>query len=164
MDCSQRIAGALWIAILTLVGGGLVGCSGSSSTSGGSPRLFDDLTRSRLQRYTPSDVSYETVYTPWDVDTAPTVDGGVRGLLRKLDYPESAREKRIRGKVWVGFIISPDGEPTHVEVVDSVHPTLDREALLTMKRANFTPGKMAGTPVPVKGVVPFTFRLRRASD
>lgn len=162
MPVSLRVAVALWIAILTLISGVLGGCSGSSSTSGGSPptQVFNDISQSRLERYAPSDVSYDTVYAPWDVDTLPSFKGGQMEFLRRLDHPEFAMRKGISGKVWVGFIVSPSGDPTHVQIVESVHPTLDREVRLTTKQTNFTPGKVERSPVPVKVVLPVTFRLK----
>lgn len=161
MRRSSRRAGIAWIAALLLLSGGLVGCSGSeSSTSDDADQLFDEVSESQLDRYTPSDVSYDTVYAPGDVDAAPSLKGGMRNLQGSVDYPKSALRNGITGQVWIGFIVATNGEPTHVRVVDSAHPTLDQEALLTVTRANFTPGKMGGTPVPVKGVVPLTFKLR----
>jgi len=151
----------IWIAALFLMGGGLVGCSGSeSATSDNSDQLFDEMSTSRLDQYNPSGVSYDTVYAPGDVDRPPDLKGGIRKLQGSIEYPRSALRKGITGKVWIGFIVAPNGEPRHVRVIDSAHPILDQEALSTVTGATFTPGAMREIPVPVKGVAPLTFKLQ----
>ena len=144
-----------------LLSGGLVGCGGSeSATSGDSDQLFDEMQPSRLDQYTPSGVPYDTIYAPPDVDAHLTLDGGVETLYRRVNYPDEAKRRGLSGKVWVGFIVAPDGDPTHVQVVKPAHPILDKAARRAVTDVRFSPGTVAGSPVPVKGVVPLTFKLR----
>ena len=162
MRRSSRRAGVAWIVVLLLMSGGLMGCSGSgSSTSGDSDSsgVIDDVPRSRLAQYSPSDVSYDTTYAPQDVDVPPSLKGGLMALARSVKYPDAAKQQGLTGKVWVGLIVAPDGRPTYVQVVEPVHPILDKEAHRAVTNVRFSPGTVAGSPVPVEIVLPITFSI-----
>ena len=63
----------------------------------------------------------------------PEFEGGQMALLQYLAenirYPKKAREQNIQGRVLVHFTIETDGSITNAEVVRSVDPMLDAEAL-----------------------------------
>jgi TonB family protein len=63
---------------------------------------------------------------------------GVDNLIGKLtvSYPEEARKQQVEGIVVVGFTVQADGKATNFEVVQPVHPALDREALRAAQAAN----------------------------
>ncbi len=51
-------------------------------------------------------------------------------------YPDRARQRQIEGRVEVGFLVTADGSVKDVAVVKtSLHPDLDRAALLAVKNA-----------------------------
>ena len=75
-------------------------------------------------------------------------------------YPEEAEEKGIEGKVFVTFIVEPDGNIDEVKVASSVHKLLDNEAVRVIKSMpKWIPGKQNGEPVRVKYTAPISFRL-----
>ena len=67
----------------------------------------------------------------------------------------------MQGRVVVGFVVERDGSITDVNVLRSVDPSLDREAMRVVKAMpKWTPGKQNGSAVRVKYQVPVTFRLQ----
>ena len=70
------------------------------------------------------------------VDLMPSFPGGYQALLEFLQenikYPEQAEKDSIWGKVVVKFVVETDGSITNPQVVKSVHPLLDAEALRTV--------------------------------
>lgn len=119
---------------------------------------------SQLREYSPSDVRHDTLYTPRTVDTVPEPIGGMRDLLKKVEYPERAKRKGISGEVLIGLIVRPGGGTSHVQVVESVDPLLDREAKRVVKQARFEPGLKSGTAVPVKMLLPISFKARTSTQ
>jgi protein TonB len=98
------------------------------------------------------------------VEQNPSFPGGDKALMewlhKNLKYPQSAQENNIQGRVLVTFIVNKDGAIVEPEVVKSVHPQLDREALRVISTMpNWKPGSQRGKPVRVKYTVPVNFRL-----
>lgn len=97
----------------------------------------------------------------------PEFVGGNSGLLKYLKdnivYPKYARENRIEGRVVISFIIGKDGYISLPEVVRSVSPDLDDEAVrvVSMMTNKWTPGYINGEPVNVRYSIPINFRLSR---
>ncbi len=94
----------------------------------------------------------------------PEFPGGVEGLLefmrKNIKYPADAREQNIVGRVLVAFIINKDGLIQEPEVVKSVHPSLDAEAVrLISSMPNWKPGIQRGKPVRTRYTLPVNFRL-----
>ncbi|MBO7436578.1 MAG: TonB family protein [Bacteroidaceae bacterium] len=94
----------------------------------------------------------------------PEFPGGTDGLLEfmrtNIKYPADAREQNIVGRVLVTFIINKDGSIQEPEVVKSVHPSLDAEAVrLISSMPNWKPGIHRGKPVRTKYTLPVNFRL-----
>ena len=92
----------------------------------------------------------------------PGGDAALMGYLRdNMHYPTVAAENGVQGRVVVGFVVERDGSITDVNVLRSVDPSLDREAMRVVKAMpKWTPGKQNGSAVRVKYQVPVTFRLQ----
>ena len=92
----------------------------------------------------------------------PGGDAALMGYLRdNMHYPTVAAENGVQGRVVVGFVVERDGSITDVNVLRSVDPSLDREAMRVVKgMPKWTPGKQNGSAVRVKYQVPVTFRLQ----
>lgn len=81
-------------------------------------------------------------------------------LARSVKYPVESIEKKEEGRVSLTFIINKDGSVSDVEVVKSVTPALDAEAVRVVKSMpNWTPGKIKGKIVRVAYTVPIAFKL-----
>ena len=98
------------------------------------------------------------------VEDAPEFPGGVQALLdylrKNIKYPQICRENNIQGRVLVSFVVNKDGAIVDPQVVKSVNPSLDKEALRVISgMPNWKPGSQRGKPVRVKYTVPVNFRL-----
>ena len=96
------------------------------------------------------------------VEVMPEFPGGPQALMDYLNanviFPKIAEENGIQGKVVVSFVIDIDGSVTDVQVVQSVHPALDKEAMRVIKNMpKWIPGKHDGKAVQVKYSVPINF-------
>lgn len=89
-----------------------------------------------------------------------TVAGGVLNgkaiSLPKPAYPPIAKAAKASGTVVLQVLIDERGNVIEAHVV-SGHPLLQAAAVAAVRQAKFTPTKLAGQPVKVKGVVTYNF-------
>ena len=78
---------------------------------------------------------------------------------QKPQYPEMARMAKLEGTVIVKVLVGPDGLVKDAQVIQSVNPTLDREAIRAARKCKFIPGKQRNIPVKAWMALPFAFRL-----
>lgn len=97
----------------------------------------------------------------------PTFNGGIpnvefyKYILKHLRYPELAAQNNISGRVSVKFVINPEGRLVNAEVIRSVHPDLDNEALRVINSSPlWEPGIQSGHLVSVTFVFPISFVLQ----
>ena len=98
------------------------------------------------------------------VEQMPEYPGGEKAmfeyLMANLKYPQSCLDDKIQGRVLVTFVVEKDGSITDTEVVKSVNPDLDAEALRVVKgMPAWTPGKQKGQEVRVRFTIPVIFKL-----
>lgn len=100
------------------------------------------------------------------VEDMPGFGGGDSNKFREyiqknLKYPDIAAENGIQGRVFVSFVVEPNGEVSNVRVVRGVDPSLDREAVRVVESSpKWTPGKQRGKPVRVSFTFPIIFVLQ----
>ena len=99
------------------------------------------------------------------VEEKPEFPGGQQALMeylqKNMKYPKEAQEKGTQGRVMVQFVIDKDGSIVEPEVVRSVSPELDAEALRVVKMMpKWQPGKQEGKVVRVKYNLPVSFKLQ----
>lgn len=88
-------------------------------------------------------------------------DGFRQWIGQNLRYPEIAAENGISGRVFVQFVVEPNGTVTNVKVVRGVDPALDAEAVRVVKSSpKWTPGKQRGKAVRVSFTFPINFVLQ----
>jgi protein TonB len=95
----------------------------------------------------------------------PVLPGNEEALFeyigKNLKYPESAKTNGTQGKVIVKFCVTRTGNVTNHEVIKSVSPDLDAEAMRVIKTiTTFEPGYQDGKVVAVWYEVPISFRLQ----
>jgi TonB family protein len=80
--------------------------------------------------------------------------------LRKIDpkYPPALMEARIEGEVVLYAIIRKDGTVDSVQVLRSLEPQLDRNAMEAFTRWQFWPATRNSIPVEIETVVIIPFR------
>lgn len=95
------------------------------------------------------------------VDKLPEFPGDVNEYIRKhMKYPEVARARKVEGRVVVRFSIDEYGNILRVQVIKSIHPLLDSEAVrLVRSMPAWKPGILNGKPVLVSYTLPVYFRL-----
>ena len=97
-------------------------------------------------------------------DQYPEYPGGIGNLMKQIgnsiQYPEEARKKGIEGRVIVQFFVNEKGKVIEPQVLKSVEPSLDKEALRIIRLLpQWKPGTWKGKPVKVKYTVPVLFKL-----
>lgn len=77
-------------------------------------------------------------------------------IMKRMIYPERAREMGWQGKVKVSFVISSDGFVKDIRILESSGVAiLDRNALETVKKASPFPRP----PVAAQLIIPISYRL-----
>lgn len=99
------------------------------------------------------------------VESMPTFPGGDAALFKYLSdnvkYPVIAQENGIQGRVICQFVVNKDGSIVDVQVVRSIDPSLDKEAVRVIQSMpKWTPGKQRGKAVRVKYTLPVNFKLQ----
>lgn len=97
-------------------------------------------------------------------DKEATFPGGTHLIYRfikeNMEYPEEAEKNGEEGRVSVEFTIEKTGEITNVEVIKSVSPSLDKEAVrIVSSFPNWEPARENGEEVKAKARMPIPFRL-----
>jgi protein TonB len=81
-------------------------------------------------------------------------------IKQNLRYPALAGEMGIQGRVTLSFIVERDGSISNIEVMRTPAEELSKEAISLVKSMpKWKPGKIKGTPVRMKYVLPVTFRI-----
>ena len=111
----------------------------------------------------PSDNVTGDVYEA--VEQMPEFPGGMAGLIqyitKDLRYPEEAKAQGIQGRVTVRVVVNTEGKVTNAEVLRSVDPALDAEALrVASSLPDWKPGMKDGKPVNVRFIFPVNFSLQ----
>jgi periplasmic protein TonB len=97
------------------------------------------------------------------VEVMPTFKGGDLNKFRdwvgqRTRYPEEAITNKIRGTVFLTFIVEKDGSVSSVTVIKGVHPMLDDEAVRAISESpKWSPGLQRGQPVRVRFQIPLSF-------
>jgi protein TonB len=79
----------------------------------------------------------------------------------RLNYPPEMSRAGIEGEVLVGFIVDSEGNVRNPYVISSSHREFEAEALRTISRYKFKPGRKNGVDVSTSNVhQPFVFKMR----
>lgn len=71
-------------------------------------------------------------------------------MQKSAKYPIVAQENGIEGKVFVKFVVTKTGEISNIQIVRSVDPALDKEAIRVVENLpKFKPGMQRNRPVSV---------------
>ena len=90
--------------------------------------------------------------------------GGTAELMKflknNIKYPAVCQDQGIQGRVIVQFVVNTDGSIVDANVVKSVNPHLDKEALRVVGiMPKWEPGRQRGKAVRVRFTLPVNFRL-----
>ena len=90
------------------------------------------------------------------VEVMPSFKGGDINKFRdwvqkRTNYPQIAIDNRIHGRVFLTFVIEPDGAVSNVTIVKGVDPVIDNEAVKAIEASpKWAPGLQRGQPVRVR--------------
>ncbi len=98
------------------------------------------------------------------VDKMPEYTYGQKGLTQFIEhqmrYPVEARQQGIEGRILCSFIVAADGTISNIEVVQGIHPLLDKEAVRVLSlMPRWNPGENDGEKVNVKCLLPIDFTI-----
>ena len=98
-------------------------------------------------------------------EIGPEFPGGMDALSqylnRNIRYPSCALENNIQGRVVLKFIVRVDGSISNIEIVKSLDPECDKEAIrVVSSMPKWKPGKLNGKPVSCHFTCPVIFRLQ----
>lgn len=98
------------------------------------------------------------------VEDDPQFPGGMQALMKflrdNIKYPSVCQDQGIQGRVVVQFVVNTDGSIVDANVVKSVNPHLDKEAIRVVgTMPKWEPGKQRGKAVRVRFTLPVNFRL-----
>ena len=99
------------------------------------------------------------------VEVMPEFPGGAAKMMeyiqKNIKYPLMARESDIQGRVFVNFVVEPDGSISNVAVIRGIGGGCDEEAVRVVESMpKWNPGKQRGTAVRCAFTVPIIFKLQ----
>jgi protein TonB len=127
---------------------------------------FDENAAVKIVEFTDTEQEVEEQEVFYVVEDMPGFGDGDSNKFREyiaknLRYPEVAAENGIQGRVFVQFVVEPDGRVSNVKVIRSVDPALDKEAVRVVESSpKWKPGKQRGKPVRVSFTFPIIFVLQ----
>ena len=121
-----------------------------------------------IEEYVAPEVVEEEVVDPeifQIVEEMPSFPGGEAELMKyvgsHIKYPQIARETGIQGRVFVGFVVEPDGSISNVKLLRGIGGGCDEEAMRVIKSLpKWKPGKQRGKAVRVSYQIPVFFKLQ----
>ncbi len=99
------------------------------------------------------------------VEAMPEFPGGMAKLMgylgNNIKYPPFAKETNIQGRVFINFVVEPDGKISNVKVLRGIGGGCDEEAIRVVESMpNWKPGMQRGKPVRVSYNLPVKFTLQ----
>ena len=98
------------------------------------------------------------------VEQMPQFPNGEEAMMQyiaeQVKYPAEAKKADAQGRVFVGFIVEPDGSLSDFKVLRGIGHGCDEEALRVVKSMpKWKPGMQRGKAVRVQYLVPVNFKL-----
>ena len=98
------------------------------------------------------------------VEQMPEFPNGQEALMlyiaKQVKYPAEAKKAGAQGRVFIGFIVEPDGSLSDFKVLRGIGYGCDEEALRVVKSMpKWQPGMHRGKAVRVQYLVPVNFKL-----
>ena len=103
------------------------------------------------------------------VEQMPEFPGGEEAMMQyiaeQVKYPAEAKKAGAYGRVFIGFIVEPDGSLSDIKVLRGMGYGCDEEALRVVKSMpKWQPGMHRGKAVRVQYLVPVNFKLEEKQD
>lgn len=110
-------------------------------------------------------VDPDIIYDAPGVDKYPEFPGGMTAwakfLQKNLRYPYMAQESGVQGKVYVSFVVEPDGSISNVKLVKGIGAGCDEEAMRVIKKSpKWEPGVQNKQAVRVRYNMPINYTIQ----
>jgi len=107
----------------------------------------------------PDSTNEETQFEEFP-DLQPEPVGGLKAIIKNIEYPELAKRMSIEGQVVVKVLVSAEGEPIRIDILKKAHPVLNDAAISTIYKSHFQPAVHQGRTVSAFLTLPVHFRLK----
>lgn len=100
------------------------------------------------------------------VEDKPTFNGGdandfAKWVNQNINYPATAKEQGVEGRVVLGFVVDENGDVKDVKVLKGADPALDAEAVRVVSASpKWAAGKQNGQAAKVSYTFPVVFKLQ----
>jgi TonB family protein len=74
-------------------------------------------------------------------------------------FTDQAKAKRIDGVCILSLVVDKNGFPQHIQVLKSLDPGLDRNAMAALAQYRFQPATFQGAPVAVQAAIEVNFKI-----
>ena len=107
-------------------------------------------------------VSQDSIYRVSEV--MPQYPGGPNEIMRyiqeNIKYPQSAKDNKIEGRVFVTFVVEKDGSITNAAVLRGIDKECDAEALrVVSSMPKWNPGQQDGKNVRTQFTIPIIYKF-----
>ena len=97
-------------------------------------------------------------------DAMPEYPGGPNEMMRyiqeNIKYPQSAKDNKIEGRVFVSFVVEKDGSITNAAVMRGIDKECDAEALrVVSSMPKWNPGQHKGEVVRTQFTIPIIYKF-----
>lgn len=97
-------------------------------------------------------------------EVMPQYPGGPNEMMRyiqeNIKYPQSAKDNKIEGRVFVSFVVEKDGSITNAAVLRGIDKECDAEALrVVSSMPKWTPGQHKGEVVRTQFTIPIYYKF-----
>lgn len=93
------------------------------------------------------------------VDEMPEMIGGLPALYSQIEYPRNAIKAGIEGRVFIQFVVDPDGNVLDPTILRDIGAGCGKAAIEAIREVKFEPGRMDGQKVHVQFSLPVRFKL-----
>lgn len=88
------------------------------------------------------------------------MEGMIRYLQRKMNYPARSKRMGVEGTVYVEFVVNREGKVIDLKIVRGISEDCDKEAMRVISSMPaWNPGSQQGIPVSVRMVMPVKFKI-----
>jgi len=82
-------------------------------------------------------------------------------ISREMVYPKHSLNNKIEGKVVLSFIINPDSTASNLNIIESVSPDIDAEAVRIFKKLLWIPAVYLEKAIPREYILEIDFKIKK---
>ncbi len=96
------------------------------------------------------------------VESQVEIEGGLGAVIKKINYPDTAKKLKIEGLVVARAYVDEEGRLTRIDLLKQAHALLDEEAVRVLSEETFfKPAQQDGKNVSGAITVPIKFRIAK---